>query len=167
MACNGVLTPPTKIISTIKDPLSPQRYGINEFRFSGLSLASFLHLICLPETGCLKPLLKHVALSEWYLSATCLLFLDSLKWIDLYSFFDCEKPSTGLDPSKIGFCNSAQFPKFFCPQSVSSNSLKTILICLPIFTFGSVSDETNPSTTECIFPCGIKYGSMLEKSSFL
>ena len=31
----------------------------------------------------------------------------------------------------MGFFNSAQFPKIFCPQSVSSNSLKTVLICLP------------------------------------
>ena len=28
------------------------------------------------------------------------------------------------------FCNSVQFPKFLCPQLVSSNSLKNVVICL-------------------------------------
>ena len=31
----------------------------------------------------------------------------------------------------MGFCNPAQFPKFFCPQLVSSKSLKNVLMCLP------------------------------------
>ena len=31
----------------------------------------------------------------------------------------------------MGFCNPAQFPKFFCPSSISSNSLENVLICLP------------------------------------
>ena len=46
-----------------------------------------------------------------------------------------------------------QFPKTSCDLPAN-------------LTFGSVSGENNRFTTECIFPCGINSGSMLEKSSF-
>ena len=96
---------------------------------------------------------------------TSFLFLDSPKWIDLYSFFDCEEPWPGLDPREMGFCNPVQFPNFFS-QLVPSISLINVVNMPANFTFGSVSGKNNPITTECIFPCGINSGRMLQKSFF-
>ena len=96
---------------------------------------------------------------------TSFLFLDSPKWIDLYSFFDCGKPWPGLDPREMGFCNPVQFPNSF-PQLVPSISLTNVVNMPANFTFGSVSGKNNPITTECIFPCGINSGRMLQKSFF-
>ena len=69
-----------------------------------------------------------MTLSEWHLSATYFLFLDSLKRIaNLHSFFDCGEHWIVLDPLEMGFCNPAQFPKLFWPQLVSFSSIENVV----------------------------------------